>query len=145
MEKATRCLPHLENKHQGSVKDFCSCNFRNISGTWPEASRTKNIGAFTGKYVLDISVASSWTVTIYFIHRATIKCFSAFWPTNTVKRTYIDNNDHFALGLTMMQGQQLLTLHWCSFWRWGRENVTFSFSYKGGQYFVSACLQRVAT
>jgi len=55
-----------------------------------------------------------------------------------------ESNGHITLWLTMMQGQQLLMLRWCTFSRWGSEHVTFCFFYKGGQYFVYDCLQPVA-
>jgi len=58
---------------------------------------------------------------------------------------YIDNNNHIMLWSIMMQGQQSLTLRWCSFSRWDREYVIPSFCYKGGQYVVYDCLQPVAT
>jgi len=57
---------------------------------------------------------------------------------------YIDHNGHIALWLTMMEGQQSLTLHWQTFSRWGRERFTCSFAYKGSQYFVYDYLQPVA-
>jgi len=56
---------------------------------------------------------------------------------------YIDHNSHIALWLTMMQGQQLLTLHWRRFSRWGREYFTFPFASKGSQYFGYDYLQPV--
>jgi len=50
---------------------------------------------------------------------------------------YIDNNRHIALWLTMMEGQQSLTLcpraFWREFWRWGRKRFTFIFAYNGSQ------------
>jgi len=49
---------------------------------------------------------------------------------------YIDNNGHIALYITIMEGQQSLTLRWRSFSWWGREHSTFSLAYKGSQYFV---------
>jgi hypothetical protein len=57
---------------------------------------------------------------------------------------YIDKNSHIALWLTMIQSQQSLTLRWRSFARSGRERFAFSFSSKGGQYFMLDCLQPVA-
>jgi len=77
-----------------------------MSGTWSQASINKNMAAFIGKYEWDILAISSRTVTAYFIYRATTKCSWAFWVTKPVKTTYIDNNDHIPLLLTMMQGQQ---------------------------------------
>jgi len=103
------------------------------------------MAAFIGRYVRDIPATSSGTVSSYFSHRAITKCSWAFWNTKTVKTMYIDNNGHITLWLTMIQRQQSLTLHWHSFSRWGREHVTVSFSYKGSQYFVYDCLQRVAS
>jgi len=47
--------------------------------------------------------------------------------------------------LPTMQNQKLLMLHWGSFSRWGREHVRFSFSYKGGQYFIYDCLEPITT
>jgi len=57
---------------------------------------------------------------------------------------YIENNGHIELWLTMMNGQQSLTLCWHSFSRWGREHVPFSFHYNGSQYFVYDYLQPFA-
>jgi len=54
---------------------------------------------------------------------------------------YTENNTNIELWLTMMQGQQSLTLRWRSFSRWGRVHVAFSFSSKGSQYIVYDCLQ----
>jgi len=116
-----------------------------MSGTWSQAYIYKKIAALICKYVWDIPATSSGTVTYYFICIATTKCSWPFWDTKPVKTMYIDNNDYIALWLTMMQGQQSLTLHWRSFSRWGREVVTFSFSYIGGQYFIKDWLQPVAT
>jgi len=57
---------------------------------------------------------------------------------------YIDNNGHIALKLTIMEGQQLLTLRWRSFSWSGREHFTFSFAYRGSQYFVNNYVQPIA-
>jgi len=38
--------------------------------------------------------------------------------------------------LPKIHDQESLTLHWYSFSRWGTECFTFSFAYKGSQYFV---------
>jgi len=57
---------------------------------------------------------------------------------------YIDHNSHIVLWLTMMEGQQVLMLHWRPFSSRGREHFTFSVSYQGGQYIVYDCLQAVA-
>jgi len=100
-----------------------------MTGTWSQAPINKDMAAFIGKFVRDIPATSSETVTTYFIYRATTKGSWAFWRTKTVKTMYIDNNGHLPLWLTMMHGQQLLTLHWCSFSWWGREHVAFSFAY----------------
>jgi len=102
------------------------------------------MAACVGKYVPDIPATSSRTVTPYFIHGATTKCSWAFWWMKAVQPMYIQNNGHIALWLTMMQGQQSLMLRWCSHPSWDRVHVVFSFSYKGGQYFVYNCLQPVA-
>jgi len=56
---------------------------------------------------------------------------------------YIVNTGHIALQVTIMEGQQLLTLHWRSFSWWGREYFTFSFAYKGSQYFVYDYVQPI--
>jgi len=145
IEKAECSLSHLEKVCQRSVKDFYSCIFGNMTGTWSQASINKDMTPIMSKLIRDISATSSWTVTTYWIYRATSKCCWPFWPTKQVKTTYIDNNDHIVLWLTMIQGQQSLTLLWHSFSRWGRDHVTFSFSYKGWQYFVYDCLLPVAT
>jgi len=56
----------------------------------------------------------------------------------------IDNNGHIALQLSIMEGQQFLTLWWCSFSWCSREQFTFSFDYKGSQYFVYDYVQPIA-
>jgi len=56
---------------------------------------------------------------------------------------YIDNNGHIALWLTMMEGQQSLTLCWRSFSRLGSGHFTFSFVPKGSQSFIDDNLQPV--
>jgi len=58
---------------------------------------------------------------------------------------YIDNNGHITLQLTMMEGQQSLTLCWRSFSRWGRERFTFTFAYTGTQWSLYDNFQHVAT
>jgi len=57
---------------------------------------------------------------------------------------YIDHNGHITQWFTIMGGQQLLTLHWCSFSTWGRVRFTFSFAYQGSQYSVYDYIQPVA-
>jgi len=57
---------------------------------------------------------------------------------------YRDNNRHIALWLTIIEGQQSLTLCWRSFWRWGRKRFTFTFAYKGSQQSVYDNVQPVA-
>jgi hypothetical protein len=57
---------------------------------------------------------------------------------------YIDNNRHTALWLTMMEGQQSLTLCWRWFWRWGRKHFTFTFAYEGSQKSVYDNVQPIA-
>jgi len=47
--------------------------------------------------------------------------------------------------LTMMQGQTLLTLHWCSFSECGRERVAFSFGFICGLYHIYECLYPIST
>jgi len=118
---------------QQSVNDIWSCIFGNMSGAWSKASIKKDMAAFIGRYVRDILATSSGTVTTYFIYRATTKHSWAFWHMMTVKTMYIDNNRHIVLWLTMIEGQQLLTLCWRSFWRWGSKRFTFTFAYKGSQ------------
>jgi len=103
-----------------------------------------DIAAFIYKDVQDIPATSSRTVTTYIIYRATTMCSWAFWRTESVKTMDIENTGHIVLGLTMMHGQQSLMLCWCSFARWGKEHVAFSFSYKGSQYCVYDCLPLVA-
>jgi len=56
---------------------------------------------------------------------------------------YIDNHSHNALWLTMMQGQQSLTLCWRSFLWCGKDHFTCSFANKSSQYFIYDCLQSV--
>ena len=56
---------------------------------------------------------------------------------------YIGNNCHITLWLTMMQGQQSLTLSRSLFSRWGREHFAFCFSYEGCQYFIFDGVQSV--
>jgi len=58
---------------------------------------------------------------------------------------YIDYNGHIALWLTIMEGQQSLTLCWCSFWWWCWERFTFTFAYKGSQYSVYDNVKPVTT
>jgi len=73
------------------------------------------MAAFVGRYVEYILATSSGTVTTYFIYRATTKYSWAIWRIVTVKTMYIDYNRHIALWLTMMEGQQTLTLCWRAF------------------------------
>ena len=134
-------LPYRAYEHQQSVNDFWSCIFGNMSGTWSQASINKDMAVFIGKYVREIPATSSGTVTTYFIYSATTKSCWAFCCTKTAKTMYMENHGHIELCWTMMQGHQSLMLHWHWFSRWGREHVTFSFSYKGGQHFVYDCLQ----
>jgi len=57
---------------------------------------------------------------------------------------YIDHNGHIVQWLSMVEGQQLLTLRWRSFSTWGRECFTFLFAYQGSQYSVYDFIQPVA-
>jgi len=102
------------------------------------------MAAGIGRYVRDIPATSSGKVSTYFMYRATTKCPWACWHIKTVKTMYIEKNGHIQLWLTTMQCQQLLTHGWCTFSKWGREHVAFSFPYKGSQYFVYDWLQPVA-
>jgi hypothetical protein len=56
---------------------------------------------------------------------------------------YIDHNGHIALRVTIMKGQQSLTLRRHSFSSWGREHFTFSCAYQRSQYSVYEYLQPV--
>jgi len=120
-------------EHQQSVNNIWSCIFGNMSGAWSKASIQKDMAAFIGRYVRDIPATSSGTVTTYFIYRATTKHSWAFYHMMTVKTMYIDNIRHIVLWLTMMKGQQLLTLCWRSFWWWSRKRFTFTFAYNASQ------------
>jgi len=46
--------------------------------------------------------------------------------------------------LPKIHDQESLTLCWRTFSRWGRERFTFSFTYKGSQYFIYDYLQHIA-
>jgi len=111
---------------------------------WSHASINKIMAACICKYIWHIPTTSSGRVTTYSISSANSKCSWAIWHTNTVKTMYIGKNGHIALWLTMMQGEQSLTLCWCSLSRRGREHVASSLFYNGGQYIVHDCLQPVA-
>jgi len=115
-----------------------------MSGAWSQAFINKHIAGFIGISVLDIPAKSSGTVKRYFIYRATTRNSCAFHSRQTVNTMYIDHNGHMALWLTMMKGQQLLTLHWCSMSRWGGEGFTLPFAYEGGQFSISHYWQPVA-
>jgi len=115
-----------------------------MSGAWSQASIKKDMTAFVSRYVQYILVISSGTVTTSFIYRGATKYCWAFWRIVTVKTMFIDNNRHIALWLTMMEGQQLLTICWRAFWRWGRKRFTFIFAYKRSQYSVHYNVQPVA-
>jgi len=115
-----------------------------MSGTRSQASIHKNMAACIWRYVCDIPATSSGTVTTYFIYRATTTYSWAIWCIKTVKMMGIDHNGRIAQWLTMMEGQQSLTLHWCSLSRWGRERFTSSFAYQGSQYSVDDYMQPVA-
>jgi len=114
-----------------------------MSGVWSQISIKKDMTACIGRYVQDILATSSGTVTTYFIYRATTKYSWAFLSIITVKTIYIDNNLHIVLWSTMMDGQQLLTLCWRSFWRWRRKCFNFTFAYKGSQKFLHDWLQPI--
>ena len=116
-----------------------------MSGAWSQASINRDMAAFKSWYVRDIPAASSGTVKTYFIYRATTKYSWAFKGTKAGKTMYIDHNGHMAQWLTMMEGQQSLTLHWRSFSRWGSENSAIRFGYKGGQWFIYDCLQHIGS
>jgi hypothetical protein len=132
-EAYSRTQPHPENEGQQSVNDSCSCIFGNMSGAGLQASFKKDMAAFIGRYIQHILPTFSGTVTTYCIYRATTKYCWAFWHIVTVKTMYRENNRHIALWLTMMEGQQSLTLCWRAFWRWGRKRFTFIFAYTGSQ------------
>jgi len=46
--------------------------------------------------------------------------------------------------LPTIHDQQLLTLRWRTFLRWGREGIAICFAFKGSQWFLYDCLQPVA-
>jgi hypothetical protein len=118
--------------------------FGYIISTWSRTSITMDMAALIGKCEMNVPATSSGTVITYFIYSATTNWSWAFWHRKTVKMMYTHNNGHITLWLTMIQSQQLLLLCWCIFSRLGREHVTFSFSYKGGQYIMYICLQSIA-
>jgi len=74
----SRAQPHPENKRQLSVNNIWSCIFGNISGASSQASITKDMADFIGRYVRDIPATSSVAVTTYFIYRAITKYSWAF-------------------------------------------------------------------
>jgi len=115
-----------------------------MSGAWSQASIKTEMAACIGRYVRDIPATSSTKVIMYFIFRGTTKYSWAFECTKAVKTMNIDRNGHIVLCLTVMEGQESLTLRWETFSRWGIERFSFSFAYKGSQWFVYDCLQRVA-
>jgi hypothetical protein len=89
--------------------------FGNISRAGSQASINPDMATFIGRYVRDIPARSSWTVTTYFIERATTKNCWAFERTKTVKTMYIEHNGQNRLWLTMMTGQHCLhsiDAHW---------------------------------
>ena len=114
-----------------------------MSGTWSQVSIKTDMAAIIGRYVRDIPATSCGTVPTYFIYRATTRYSSAFECKITVKTMYIDYTGHIALWLTMMEGQQSLTLCWRSFWRLGSERCTLTFAYNGSLYSVYHILQPV--
>jgi len=126
-----------------TVNTFGSCIFNNISGAWSQASINNNRAAFMGRYVRNIPTPSSMSVTTDFFYRATTQYSWAFEYTKTVKSMYIANNSHITLWLTIMEGQQSLTLCWHSFSCWGREHFTVTVAYKGNQYFVYDSVQPI--
>jgi len=69
--------------------------------------------------------------------------FVSIWAYQISQTMFVDNTRHIVLWLTIMEGQPWLTLHPRSFSCWGREHFTFSFGYKGSQYFVYDYLQPV--
>jgi hypothetical protein len=137
-------LPQLENEHQRSVKNYWSGILGNISATWSQASINRDMVLCIGRYVRDILATSCWTLTPYFIYRATTKYSWCFYCLKTVKRICTDHNRHIVLWLTIIEGEQLLTLHWHLFSRWGRERCTVSLAYQGSQDSIYDYLQTVA-
>jgi len=65
--------PHTANERQQRVNYIWSFIFGIVSGAWFEASINKDMAACIGRYVRDILVTSSGTVTTYFIYRSTTK------------------------------------------------------------------------
>ena len=59
----------------------------------------------------------------------------AYLPIMAANSLFIGVCDQERFRLPEMQDQKSLTLRWRSFWRWGRERVSFSFAYKGRQRF----------
>jgi len=64
---------HLQNERQQSVNDFGSCIMINMSGACSQVSINKDMAAFMGRYVRNISATASGTVITHFIYRATAK------------------------------------------------------------------------
>jgi len=127
-------LPHLKNVHQWSVNNFWSCVFGSMSDAGSSTSINMDCWAYIGRWAGDIPATASRTVTTYFIYKATTKCWWAFWCTRIVKIMYMSNNGHIALWLTMMEGEQSLTLHWHSFSWCGQERISVCFDHYGSQY-----------
>jgi len=46
----------------------------------------------------------------------------------------MNNVSQITTSFQNIQDQKLLTLHWCLFSEWGREQATFYFNHKGGQH-----------
>jgi len=136
-KKHAKCsLPYLENECQRRVNNFELCIFGDRTGVWSQVSINSNRAALWGRYVQNVLATSSGTVTTHVIHRATSKYSWAFYFTETVITKQIDHIHPITLYLTIMEGQQLLTLHRHSFSRLGMEHSTFSVSCIGTQYFV---------
>jgi len=71
---------------------------------------------------------------------------SRSFSTEKAATTSYMNYCHIATRrLAKMHDQHSLTLHWCSFSRWGRKHAAIVFAPKGGQYLTYACLQQIAS
>jgi len=115
-----------------------------MTDAWSQSSIDKELAAYIGTWARNIPATASGTVTTYLIYKATMEFSSAIQSTKIVKTMYMHNNGHIALWLTIMQGQQSLTLQWHSFSRWDSECFAFSVYFEGGQYSIYGYLQRIA-
>jgi len=96
-------------------------------------------------YAHELVVAAFKMKTVVTVWEAVMRISLAYLPIKAANSWFLDVCNQAPLRLPKVWVQKSLTLCWCSFSKWGRECVTFSFAYTGEPYLMYECSQRITT